>query len=206
MTRPIDFYFDFISPYAYLAATKIDVLAAKHGRDVDWHPFLMGVTVMQVMGLKPIMETPLKSDYALIDRPRMARLMNVPLTIPEIDGLNSVAASRAYYWIREKNPELAKEFARRVFNRLWVQGRDITDVDAVSEEVDTLGVDTKELRAALEDDRVKGLLRVAVEAAVERKVFGSPFFIIDDEPIWGADRFWMVEHWLKHGNWDPAPE
>jgi len=50
------------------------------------------------------------------------------------------------------------------------------------------------------------LLRVAVEAAVERKVFGSPFFIIDDEPIWGADRFWMVEHWLKHGNWDPAPE
>ena len=79
MTGPIDFYFDFISPYGYLASTQIDKIAAKHDREVIWHPFLLGVTVMNVMGLKPIMDTPLKSDYALIDRPRMAKLFGVPV-------------------------------------------------------------------------------------------------------------------------------
>ena len=58
---PIDFYFDFISPYGYLASTRIEHIAARHGRAVAWRPFLQGVTVLQVMGLKPLLETPLKS-------------------------------------------------------------------------------------------------------------------------------------------------
>ena len=82
MPKPIDFYFDFLSPYAYFAATKIETLAARFDRRVSWHAFLLGVTVMQVMGLKPIMETPLKADYAEIDRPRMAKLLGLPLTVP----------------------------------------------------------------------------------------------------------------------------
>ena len=79
------------------------------GRPVAWHPFLLGVTVLQVMGIKPLMETPLKSDYLVVDRPRMARLLGVPLTIPDLDGVNGVAASRAFYWLRhgswERTPE-----------------------------------------------------------------------------------------------------
>lgn len=204
MTGPIDFYFDFISPYGYLAATQIEKIAAKYDRDVEWHPFLLGVTVMNVMGLKPIMETPLKSDYAMIDRPRMAKLFGVKLVIPEMEGVNSVAASRAYYWQRERDPQQAKDLAMRLFRRLWADGRDITDADAVIEEAVALGIDGNALREGLQDSRVKALLRDAVERAVARKVFGAPFFIVDDEPIWGVDRIWMLEHWLTHGNWDPA--
>lgn len=72
MKSPIAFYFDFLSPFGYLAATQIEDIAARHGREVTWHPFLLGVTVMQVMGLKPLLETPLKADYMKIDPPRMA--------------------------------------------------------------------------------------------------------------------------------------
>jgi len=204
MTGPIDFYFDFISPYGYLASTQIEKIAAKHGRNVEWHPFLLGVTVMNVMGLKPIMETPLKSDYALIDRPRMAKLFGVPLVIPDLDGVNSLAASRAYYWIRQSDPVLAKEFAKRVFHRLWVDGKDITDVDAVIVEAAAVGIDGDALRDGLRDARTKALLRDAVDQAVDRRVFGAPFFIVDDEPIWGIDRLWMLEHWLAHASWDLA--
>jgi 2-hydroxychromene-2-carboxylate isomerase len=204
MADPIDFYFDFISPYGYLASTQIEKIAAKHGRDVVWHPFLLGVTVMNVMGLKPIMETPLKSDYALIDRPRMAKLFGVPLVIPDLDGVNALAASRAYYWIWQSDPDLSKEFAKRIFHRLWVDGQDITDADAVIAEAVAVGVDGDALRAGLQDDRTKALLRDAVDRAVERKVFGAPFFIVDDEPIWGIDRLWMLEHWLEHASWDPV--
>ena len=203
MPQPIEFYFDFISPYGYLAATRIETLAGRFGRSVEWHPFLLGITVMKVMGLKPIMETPLKSDYAVIDRPRMARLFGVPLAIPDMTNVNSLAASRAYYWQRERDPALAKRLADRLLHRLWAEGRDITHPDAVVDEATALGVDGAALHAALRDDRVKELLRAAVDRAVERKVFGSPYFIVDGEPIWGVDRLWMVEHWLARGNWEP---
>lgn len=204
MTGPIDFYFDFISPYGYLASTQIGKIAAKHDRDVTWRPFLLGVTVMNVMGLKPIMDTPLKSDYALIDRPRMARLFGVPLVIPDLTGVNALAASRAFYWINENDPKTAKEFAVRIFHRLWVDGKDITDAEAVIAEAAAVGVDADALRDGLEQSRTKDLLRDAVDSAVARKVFGAPFFIVDDEPIWGVDRLWMLEHWLEHGRWDPV--
>ena len=202
MPQPIEFYFDFVSPYGYLAATKIDALAGRYGRTVEWRPFLLGVTVMKVMGLKPIMETPLKSDYAAVDLPRMARLLGASLAAPDMKNVNSLAASRAYLWTREREPELAKRLADRLLRRLWAEGRDITHPDAVVHEAAALGLDGAAVRAALRDDRVKGLLRAAVDRAVERKVFGSPYFIVDGEPIWGVDRLWMVEHWLAHGSWE----
>ena len=201
MKPPIDFYFDFLSPYGYLAATQIDDLAAHYDRDVVWRPFLVGVTVMNIMGMKPLMDTPLKSDYLEIDRPRMAEILGVPLVIPDLTGTNSLAASRAYYWQRETEPGRAKELAKRIFNRLWVEGRDITNAADVAEEGTALGIDGVDLCAAIQDDRVKGLLRDAVDDAVAQKVFGSPYFIVDGEPIWGVDRLWMLEHWLKYGNW-----
>ena len=201
MKPPVDFYFDFLSPYGYLAATQIDDLAARYDRDVVWRPFLVGVTVMNIMGMKPLMDTPLKSDYLTIDRPRMAEILGVPLVVPDLTDANSLAASRAYYWQREIDPDRAKALAKRIFNRLWVEGQDITSADAVAEEAEAVGIDGDALRAAIRDDRVKGLLRDAVDDAVARKVFGSPYFIVDDEPIWGVDRLWMLEHWLKHGGW-----
>ena len=202
MAGPIDFYFDFISPYGYLASTRIEQIAARHGRDVVWRPFLQGVTVLQVMGLKPLLETPLKSDYVKIDPPRLAALMGVPIKMPNLDGVTSVAAARAFYWLSERDAALAVEFARAVLARLWVEGKDITAPDAVADEAAKLGLDRNEVMTALADQRVKDLLRTAVDAAIARKVFGSPYFIVDDQPIWGVDRLWMLEHWLEHGRWD----
>jgi 2-hydroxychromene-2-carboxylate isomerase len=57
---PIRFWFDFVSPYGYLASLRIDELAARHGRTVDWRPLLLGVTVLRSVGLMPLMGTPLK--------------------------------------------------------------------------------------------------------------------------------------------------
>ena len=203
---PIDFYFDFISPYGYLAAARIEEIGARYGRPVKWRPFLLGVTVLQVMGIKPLMETPLKSDYLVIDRPRMAKLLGVPLTVPDLDGVNGVAASRAFYWLAGRDEARAKALARRLLERLWAEGRDITDPGVVADEAAALDVSRETIEAALADPRVKDLLRSAVDAAVARKAFGSPFFIVDDQPVWGVDRLWMVEHWLRHGSWERTPD
>src|SRR5262252_5076042 len=70
---PVDFYFDFISGYGYFASLRIEDIAARHGRGVNWHCMLLGVAVLKVMGLKPLLETPLKGDYVRHDFHRYAR-------------------------------------------------------------------------------------------------------------------------------------
>ena len=81
MTAPLDFWFDFASPYGYLASTRIDDIAARHGRTVRWRPILLGA-VFKVSGMKPVMEQPLRGEYLAHDVPRFARLLGVPLTMP----------------------------------------------------------------------------------------------------------------------------
>jgi 2-hydroxychromene-2-carboxylate isomerase len=200
---PIEFYFDLISPYGYLGSTRIEALAARYGRTVDWKPVLLGITVMKVMGLPPLMQTPLKKDYVLHDKARMASLLGVPMVEHGLEGVNSLAASRAFLWLKVRDPDLAKRFAQRIYARLWVKGRDITPVDAVAEEAAALGVNRAPLLAAVDSAEMKQALRDAVGEAVAKGVFGVPTFIVDGEAIWGVDRLWMLEHWLSHGDWAP---
>jgi 2-hydroxychromene-2-carboxylate isomerase len=201
---PIEFYFDFISPYAYFGSTRIDALAARHGRQVDWRPVLIGITILKVMGLKPLLETPLKGEYLYRDAPRVAQLLGVPFRHHGLKGINSLAASRAYLHLKDRDPELARRFAKAVYRTLWVEGRDITPPEVAADVGETLGVPRAELLAAVEGDTAKNALKTAVEAAIARGVFGVPFFIADGEAIWGSDRLWMLEHWLARRSWDPA--
>lgn len=204
MKTAIDFYFDFISPYGYLAATQVERIASTYARELRWRPFLVGVTVTKIMGMKPLMQTPLKSDYVRIDKPRMASLLRVPLATPDMSHASSVAAARAYYWIEDRNAQTAVDFAKRLLHRLWVDGRDIGAAEAVAEEAASVGIDQGALLEALGTEPVKARLRREMEAAIGRGVFGSPFFIVDGQPIFGVDRLWMLQHWLEHGHWKPA--
>jgi 2-hydroxychromene-2-carboxylate isomerase len=205
MSGPIEFYFDFLSPYGYLAATKIDDLAAKYGRRVIWRPFLLGVTVLKVMGLRPVMETPLKADYIRQDLPRLAKLLGVPLNLSTNGPTNSRAAARAFYWVQDKDEQQAKELALVLLTRQWVRGEDITEAETVADEAARLGIDREDLLVALRSVALEERLRQEVNKAIERGVFGSPTFCVDKEILWGADRLWMLEHWLRHGSWEPTP-
>ncbi|MSQ52038.1 MAG: 2-hydroxychromene-2-carboxylate isomerase [Betaproteobacteria bacterium] len=200
--HPIEFYFDFISPYGYFGSTQIEAIAARHGRTVDWRPVLIGVTIMKVMGLKALTETPLKKDYLRHDAPRMARLLGVPFQFNVRRGGNSLAASRAFLWLKSRDPELAKRFAHGIYARRWAEGRDITDPQSVAEVAVPLGVNRDDLLAAIASQQVKQNLKDAVDSAMAKGVFGVPYFIVDNEPVWGSDRLWMLEHWLQYGSWD----
>ena len=99
MSEPIKFYFDFSSPYGYFAALKIDELAASFGRQVEWHPMMLGAA-MKVTGAKPLAEIELKGDYCKNDWDRLARYMEVPWTLPAVFPIGTLAASRAFYWLQ----------------------------------------------------------------------------------------------------------
>jgi 2-hydroxychromene-2-carboxylate isomerase len=200
MADPIEFYFDFSSPYGYLAAQRIDRIGAKHGREVAWKPYLLGVTFKKT-GLRPLAEVPLKGDYMMHDLPRSARHLGVPFRTPVPFPFMSVAACRAYYWLVDQDPAQGKALAKALYHAAFGEGRDISGAVAVVEVAAGLGVDRETLTAALQDPAVKDRLRAEVEAAMDRGAFGSPFIIVDGEPFWGHDRLDQVDQWLETGGW-----
>lgn len=204
MSTPISFYFDFMSPYGYFGSTQIEAVAARHGRAVDWKPLLIGVTVMQIMGMKPLMETPLKKDYIRHDKARMARLLDLPFVDHGLPGVQSVNALRSFLWLKAQDPALAVRFAKRVYQHFWGEGQDITAPEVSAEIVKSLGGDADAALAAMASPQWKQALRAEVDAAVAQGVFGSPYFIADGEPFWGVDRLWMLEHWLSRKTWDAS--
>ncbi len=200
MAAPIEFYFDFSSPYGYLGSTRIEALAARFGRETTWRPILLGL-VFQVTGGRPLPELPLKGEYARRDMARFARLWNVPFREPSKFPIPTQAPARAYYWIADQDPALAKRLAQALYRAYMAADRDISSPDITADVAAEVGVDRGAVRAALADPAVKARPRTETGLALQKGVIGSPFVILDGEPFWGADRFDQVERWLATGGW-----
>lgn len=200
MSDPIDFYFDFSSPYGYFAATRIDEVVAPFERRVVWHPILLG-PAFEKSGSRPLTEQPLKKDYVVHDWARLARFMDLPWQLPDPFPVATVRAARAFYCLADEDEGVAKRFALAVFTAYFGDNRDISKAEVVGDVLEAVGADRDAILAAIETDAVKQRLRDEVAAALDRGVFGSPYVIVDGEPFWGADRFWMIRRWLKRGGW-----
>lgn len=192
MHEALEFYFDFSSPYGYLAAEKIDELAAQYGRKVKWRPVLLGV-IFKATGAAPLTEVPLKGDYAKRDFARSARFMGIPYHMPSRFPLPTQVAARAYYWLHDRDCAQARAFAKAVFRAFFVDDRDISDPDVVLGIAAGLGADRAALAEAVESPAIKERLKAEVAAALEKGVFGSPFILCDGEPFMGADRLPQLE-------------
>ena len=200
MSAPIEFYFDFSSPYGYLAAERIDDIAARHGRDVSWRPYLMGVA-MKVTGSSPIVNRPMLGEYSRRDMVRSARRLKVPFSFPESFPIATIAACRAVYWRELTGAEEAKFLARALYRAYFADGRNISDAEVVADVAAESGADRDALLAGVQDSAVKERLKEVTNDAVARGIFGSPFFVVDGEPFWGHDRMDEVEQWLETGGW-----
>ena len=202
MSNIIDFYFDFSSPYGYLASTRIEAIASKHNRDVVWHPILLGA-VFKVSGQAPLTSYPLKGDYALHDFERAAREHNTPYKHPEPFPIGTVAASRACCWLKSDATTLEKipDFVHGIFKAYYVDGKNVSQVEEVLAVAESIGIDTKALSDALSNQDIKDALRTAIENAIALGVFGSPTTVIDGELFWGSDRLEQVDRWLSRGGW-----
>lgn len=200
---PIAFYFDLYSPFGYLASTQIEKIAARHGRTVDWRPVLIGITVLKIMGMKPLPTYPLKGPYLTAEMDRFAKMYGVPFKRHGLTGQNSLAAMRAFNWIKSFDEARAVAFAKTMYAKLWVDGVDITPADVSADVAAELGIARERTLAALGSEEVKQALVKSVDDAVAQGVFGVPFFIADGEKFFGNDHIWMMERWLACGRWDP---
>ena len=200
MANPIDFYFDFSSPYGYFASEKIDALAAKYDRAVNWRPLLLGA-VFKLNGQQPLAGIPMKGSYAKHDMLRSARWFGVPFKIPTKFPINTVAPCRVFYWLQARDGALAHQFAQAAYRAYFREDRDISSTEVTANIAAKLGVDKATVLQALDDPSVKERAKVEVDAAIERGVFGSPYIVIDGEPFWGSDRLDQAERWLEKGPW-----
>lgn len=198
MPDPLDFYFDYSSPYGYIAALKIDDLAARYGRVVRWKPVLLGA-VFKVTGGKPLPMLPLKGDYAMIDVARSARFHGLPYRQPSKFPIAGQAPSRAFYWLDDRDPVRAHELARALYHAYFVEDRDISSPETTADIAATLGLDRNAVLAAIGSEALKQRLRQETDGAIARGVFGSPYFVVDGEPFWGADRLDQIGRWLATG-------
>lgn len=189
MKAPIDFYFDFSSPYGYLAANKIEPLAAKYGRAVTWRPMLLGVA-FKATGSAPLPTIPLKGDYAKRDFLRSARFHDVPFRLPEPFPVSTVAPCRAFYSLQHEKDRVS--LAKALYRAYFLGNVNISEPENVVKVAASLG-----LKPDVNDQAVKDKTRAEVDAALAKGVFGSPYIVVDGEPFWGMDRFDQIERWLK---------
>jgi 2-hydroxychromene-2-carboxylate isomerase len=200
MANPVDFYFDFSSPYGYFASHKIDALAAKHGREARWRPFLLGVA-FKTTGGAPLPSIPVKGPYHLRDILRTAKYLGVTYRHPSVFPISSVSACRAFYWTDTKDPRRAKDLARALYSAYFLDNVDISSVDNVVSVAAKFGLNSDEVRAGIGDQATKDRTKAEVDKAIAIGAFGSPYIVIDGEPFWGSDRLDQIDKWLATGGW-----
>ena len=196
----VDFYFDFSSPYSYLAAENIDALARRHGHSVNWIPVMLGV-IFRSTGSAPLTEQhPWRASYAVLDFKRSAEMASLPFRYPSRFPQASHHAARVLLWLGRTAPDKARPFALAVFRSLFVHDGDIQDIDNLATIGRALEIDEAGLRAAIQDPAIKQQLAANNDVAVSRQVFGAPTFFVGGEQFWGHDRMPHLERRLQQLN------
>ena len=198
MSAPIDFYFDFSSPFGYLASEQIDALAARHGRAVMWHAIVLDAQFQPQGGMK-IPAALMRTEYVQRDTERSAAFFGIPFKQPSPYPVHTEQAARAFQWLSDRDPEEARAFAHAVFRAYFVDGRNIAETPVLLELADSLKISREEVSDAFSDPATKARLKAEIDLAEARGVFGSPFFIVEGEGFWGNDRFPQLERWLEKG-------
>lgn len=195
---PITFFFDFSSPYSYLASTRIEALAAQYLRDLEWVPVLLG-PVFQATGSRPLVDQPLKGDYARIDIPRSARYLNVPYVHPDPFPIATYQAARVLIGLQKDHPQQAAAWIHRCFAAYFTQNHNIAELPVLEVLAAAQGLPADTVGRYTSDPTVKAQLKANCDRALQEGMCGAPYMVVDEQPFWGVDRLPQLEHWLETG-------
>jgi 2-hydroxychromene-2-carboxylate isomerase len=193
MSTPIYFYFDLLSPYAYIAWRQIHRLAAAYGRPVQPVPTLLAALLAHG-GTKGPAEIPAKRVYVFKDALRTARKLGLPLVPPPTHPFNPLLALRAASVVEG---EEQRRLIDGLFEAVWGGGGGADSARAVQDIATAAGLDGAALVEAAGKESAKAALRQQTEAAIAARVFGVPTMIVDGELFWGYDSFGHLEDFLK---------
>jgi len=195
VASPLVFYFDFISPYAFLAWTQIRDLAKRCERAVEPVPILFAA-LLDAHGQRGPAEIPAKRQYLFKDVARKAHRLGVSsVTPPPAHPFNPIHALRVASL--PQAPEERERIIDALYRAAWTERRAIDAPDAVAGVLESAGLDGAALVAAAQSPDIKSALRTATDGAIARGVFGVPSVLVDDELFWGTDSLTDLEAFLR---------
>ena len=204
MSKPrVSFFYDFVSPYTYLASTQIEALGKKHDVEVSWEPALLG-GIMKATGNTPPAMLAARADYMMKDLYRWSAHYGVPFEFSPHFPLNTMAAMRAALGVRLRAKDGFSAFNAHVFRAAWVEGKDVSSKDVLGDIATKCGIAPEIVLAANDAPNLKVLLKEQTERAVSLGAFGMPYVVIEDgdsrEGYFGNDRLPLVEARLVRGS------
>jgi 2-hydroxychromene-2-carboxylate isomerase len=191
----LDFWYDFASPYSYLAAMRIEALAAAADVDLRWRPFLLGpIFAAQGWTDSPLNIFPCKGRYLWRDLARQSARLGLTLVRPAPFPQNSLTAARVALALRDAGKTAL--FSRHVFAASFGEGRAISEPEVLTSILRSLQLDAGRVLAQAQSTDVKARLRAETEEARTRGLFGAPSFLTTDgELFWGNDRLEEAIAW-----------
>ncbi len=194
MAHTLDFYWDFSSPFAYLASTQVHALAERTGATLTLKPMLLGA-LFKGIGTPdaPILTWPeAKRRYYFQDMFRWAEHWGVPLVMPSRFPMPTVKPLRAYLALEEQEK---RGFFERTFRAYWAEDKDIANETTLAS---LIGDDASRILAKCNEQSIKDTLRDATASAETHGIFGAPTFVVDGKHLfWGQDRLVLVERALQ---------
>jgi 2-hydroxychromene-2-carboxylate isomerase len=192
----VEFYYDLVSPYSYLAYGQIGRICEENGAELVLRPMLLGA-VHKAAGIKAPVETKLKARYQARDIRRWAEYYGVPLRFPDPFPFRTLKTMRAAMFLRERGK--LEAFTREAFALYWEEGGAPKGLEEADEDVPIssvagrIGADPEEVLEGAASPHAKQVLKDATSEAVERGVFAAPIFFVGDEMFWGNDRLHFVD-------------
>jgi 2-hydroxychromene-2-carboxylate isomerase len=196
MTRTIDFYFDFPSPYAYLAHTQLPRIAAEHGASIAYHPFRI-LELMKIVGNRPTtIECKNKGKYAGVDLQRWVKRYKVHFSRnPHSKSIDFAELDRGALVALEDG--CGAEYVTAVFAAVWGNSQELAQRSVLINVLSRAGLDGQHLIERASTAAVIAQLEAETNAAAERGVFGAPTIFVGDQMFFGNDRLDFVVEALR---------
>jgi 2-hydroxychromene-2-carboxylate isomerase len=190
MGKTVEFYFDFGSPYSYLAYKTLPGIAAAHGAQIVWRPMLLG-GVFKASGNHSPAEIPAKERWLQLDLKRWAARYGAAFTRNPHFPINTLPLMRGAVGMQMRGPDFGK-YLEAIFHAMWEEPRNLGEQQELAAVLRHAGFDADAFQALVGDPAVKEQLKNNTEEAVARGVFGAPTFFVGEEMFWGQDRLDFV--------------
>ena len=194
MIKPLEFYFDFISPYSFLAHKQIREMENKEGIKVIYKPVLLG-GLHNLHGIKAPAFIPAKAKHMVRDCKLIAEKNNIRFKFNSYFPIRSLNLMRGVLVAEEDN--VKKYYIDNIFNTIWQDGLNMNDAIVIQKILQNLNINPKTFSLRTTSSLIKDLLRKKTNDAYEKGVFGAPTFVVNNKIFWGQDR---IEFALKEAN------
>jgi 2-hydroxychromene-2-carboxylate isomerase len=184
MTKSIDFYFDFISPYSFLAYKRIKEINKKKKLKINYKPILLG-GLHKLGGITAPAFNLRKMKNMKNDCELVALKYKIDFKWNTKFPINTLYLMRGYLVIDEN---LKEKFFDVCFDAYWKENTDISDDKNFDKILDLVKIDKKKFFEDIQDIKIKNKLKDLTNAAFEKDIFGAPTFIVNDKIFWGQDR------------------